>query len=292
MENPPATEVPWPRIRELVVDALTLGHQVHMAHGLVELDISRPLALIDEYKPQLPDGLSFTAFMVYCLGHAIGQHPMLHAYRKGRRKLVIFDDVDVNTLLEKRKPDGSLIPVFYIVRGADKKSLAQINHEMREASRSDLYDDAGVRQRRRILRLPRPARRVIWWWLRRDPARLKQQWGTTAVSNVGSFISPRPSWGISISFLTSVLILGGMFDKVYWADGGPEPRRTLSATVTVNHDVVDGAPGARFGETLAQLIEGAAGLDDAFLAEALALCAARRRDAPQQRAAEMKHEPA
>jgi hypothetical protein len=58
MENRAATEVPWPRIRELVVDALTLGHQVHMAHGLVELDISRPLALIDEYKPQLPDGLS------------------------------------------------------------------------------------------------------------------------------------------------------------------------------------------------------------------------------------------
>ena len=54
---------------------------------------------------------------------------------------------------------------------------------------------------------------------------------------------------------------------------------------------MDGAPGARFGETLAQLIEGAAGLDDAFLAEALALCAARRRDTPQQ-TAEMKHEPA
>jgi pyruvate/2-oxoglutarate dehydrogenase complex dihydrolipoamide acyltransferase (E2) component len=112
------------------------------------------------------------------------------------------------------------------------------------------------------------------------------------VSNVGSFISPRPSWGISISFLTSVLILGGMFDKVYWADGGPEPRRTLSATVTVNHDIVDGAPGARFGETLAQLIEGAAGLDDAFLAEALALSAAQKRDTPEQHTAEMKHEPA
>jgi pyruvate/2-oxoglutarate dehydrogenase complex dihydrolipoamide acyltransferase (E2) component len=274
MDTPPAQELPWPRIRELVVDALTIGHQIHMAHGLVELDISRPTALIEEYKPRLPDGLSFTAFMVYCLAHAIDQHKMLHAYRKGRRKLVIFDDVDVNTLLEKRKPDGSMVPVFYVVRAANTKSLAQINHEMREASRTDLYDDAGVRRRRQILRLPRIARHLVWWWLRRDPARLKQQWGTTAVSNVGSFISPRPSWGISISFLTCVLIIGGMFDKVYWVNDGAQPRKTLSATITVNHDVVDGAPGARFGETLAQLIEGGAGLDDDFLAEALALSGA------------------
>ena len=136
--------------------------------------------------------------MVYCLGHAIGQHPMLHAYRKGRRKLVVFDEVDVNTLLEKRKPDGSLIPVFYIVRGADKKSLAQINHEMREASRSDLYDDEGVRQRRRILRLPRPARRVIWWWLRRDPGRRKQQWGTRLCPTSAHPSAPAPR-GVSRS---------------------------------------------------------------------------------------------
>jgi pyruvate/2-oxoglutarate dehydrogenase complex dihydrolipoamide acyltransferase (E2) component len=271
MDNPHYEELPWPRIRELVVDAMTVGHRAHMAHGIGELDISRASALIEQYKSKLPSGVSFTAFLVYCLGHAIDEHKMLHAYRKGRRRLIVFDDVDVNTLLEKRKPDGSMIPVFYIVRGANHKSLAQINHEMREASRSDLYDDPGVRRRRQILRLPRALRHLIWWWLRRDPARFKQQWGTVGLSNVGSFISPRPSWGISISFLTCALIVGGMFDKVYWVNGGAEPRKTLSVTITVNHDIIDGAPGARFTETLAQLIEGAAGLDDNFLEEAMAL---------------------
>ena len=274
--------LPWPRIRELVVDVMTMGHQVHMAHGMIELDISRPSALITEYKSQIPGGLSFTAFMVYCLAHAVDQHKMMHAYRKGRRKLIIFDDVDVNALLEKRKPDGSMIPVFYIVCGANRKSLAQINHEMRQASRSDLYDDTGVRRRRQIVRLPRVLRRAIWWWLRRDPARRKQQWGTVGLSNVGSSISARPSWGISISFLTCVLILGGMFDKVYWIDGAAQPRKTLSATITVDHDVVDGAPGARFAETLAQLIEGASGLDNDFLSEALALSGAAVSHEPAQ----------
>jgi len=35
----------------------------------------------------------------------------------------------------------------------------------------------------------------------------------------------------------------------------------LALTVSVDHDVIDGAPAARFGARLAGLIEGSAGLD-------------------------------
>src|SRR5688572_12968766 len=126
MNNPSFKEVPWPPIRELIVDFLTIGDAFRSAHGMMELDVSRPLALIEQYKAQLPEGVSFTAYLVYCLARAVDQHKMLHAYRKGRKKLVIFDEVDVNTLLEKRKPDGTMVPVAYIVRSANQKSFAQI----------------------------------------------------------------------------------------------------------------------------------------------------------------------
>lgn len=269
-------EVPWPRIRELVVDALAAGHRAHTAHGLLEIDASRALALLEEYKARVPGGVSFTAFLVYCLGRAVDQHKMLHAYRKGSRTLVVFDDVDVNTLLEKRKPDGSLVPVMYVVRGANRKTLAEINREMRDAVRDDLYDERGVRQRRQILRLPRAARRTLWWWLRRDPVRRKRQWGTVGLSNAGSFIGPRPSWGIPLSFVTCALIIGSVVERVCWVDGRAQPRRILTVTVSVDHDIVDGAPGARFARTLAELIESAAGLDDAFLAQVSADAGARQ----------------
>jgi pyruvate/2-oxoglutarate dehydrogenase complex dihydrolipoamide acyltransferase (E2) component len=50
------------------------------------------------------------------------------------------------------------------------------------------------------------------------------------------------------------------------ADGGRraeriEVREMLALTVSVDHDVIDGAPAARFGARLAELIESAAGLD-------------------------------
>jgi pyruvate/2-oxoglutarate dehydrogenase complex dihydrolipoamide acyltransferase (E2) component len=263
-------EVAWPRIRELVVDALTLGHRAHMAHGLMEVDVTRAMELIGKYKSQVPGGVSFTAFLVYCLGQAVDRHKMVHAYRRGSRRLVVFDDVDVNTLLEKRKSDGSLVPVMYVVRGANRKGLAEINREMRDAVRDDLHDDAGVRRRRQILRLPRAVRRAVWWWLRRDPVRRKRQWGTVGLSNAGSFVGPRPSWGIPISFVTCALVIGGIFERVGWVDGRAQPRTVLAVTVTADHDIVDGAPGARFAATLAELIESAAGLDGGFLTQATA----------------------
>jgi pyruvate/2-oxoglutarate dehydrogenase complex dihydrolipoamide acyltransferase (E2) component len=197
----------------------------------------------------------------------VAEHPVLHAYRKGRKKLVMSDDVDVSTMIEKRKPDGALVPVSYVVRGANRKSLAEINDELRKAVRSDLASDPGVSYRRRIMRLPRSARRVLWWWVTRDPDRFRRQWGTVMLSNVGSCMLPRPFFGMADSFFTCTLTIGGRYERVAWVDGRAEPRQTLNVTLTVDHDIVDGAPAARFGQSLMRLIEEGSGLDDAFPAQ-------------------------
>ena len=271
MHSSPVREVPWPRVRELVTDALTAAHKAHLAHALAEIDVSQAMAAIEMYKAVLPEGPSFTAFLVYCLGRAVAEHPMLHAYRKGRKKLVISGDVDVSTMIEKRKPDGALVPVSYVVRGANRKSLAEINDELRQAVRIDLAGDPGVSYRRRIMRLPRSARRLLWWWVTRDPDRFRRQWGTVMLSNVGSCMLPRPFFGLADSFFTCTLTIGGRYERVAWVDGAPEPRQTLNVTVTVDHDIVDGAPAARFGQTLVRLIEEGAGFDDAFAVQAARL---------------------
>jgi pyruvate/2-oxoglutarate dehydrogenase complex dihydrolipoamide acyltransferase (E2) component len=263
----PVQEVPWPRVRELVTDALAAAHKAHLAHAFAEVDVSRAMAAIETYKAALPEGPSFTAFLVYCLGRAVAEHPVLHAYRKGRKKLVMSDDVDVSTMIEKRKPDGALVPVSYVVRGANRKSLAEINDELRKAVRSDLASDPGVSYRRRIMRLPRSARRVLWWWVTRDPDRFRRQWGTVMLSNVGSCMLPRPFFGMADSFFTCTLTIGGRYERVAWVDGRAEPRQTLNVTLTVDHDIVDGAPAARFGQSLMRLIEEGSGLDDAFAAQ-------------------------
>src|SRR5690606_38199724 len=147
-------------------------------------------------------GVSLTGYMVYCFAHALANHKMLHAYRKGN-ELIYFDDVDVNTIVEKQGANGVMIPVMYIVRAANHKSLAEINYEMYQAGQGDLSDDATVSRRRQLLKLPTFLRRLVWWWLLRDPERMKEYWGTVGVSNFGAFVGSRPVWGVPISFVTS-----------------------------------------------------------------------------------------
>jgi pyruvate/2-oxoglutarate dehydrogenase complex dihydrolipoamide acyltransferase (E2) component len=56
--------------------------------------------------------------------------------------------------------------------------------------------------------------------------------------------------------------LGGIAEKPVVIDGQIEVRERLSITVTFDHDIIDGAPAARFTERFKDLIELPYGLDD------------------------------
>jgi pyruvate/2-oxoglutarate dehydrogenase complex dihydrolipoamide acyltransferase (E2) component len=55
--------------------------------------------------------------------------------------------------------------------------------------------------------------------------------------------------------------VGGISCRPGFVDGDVEPREHLHVTATFDHDVVDGAPAARFLERLRELVEGAYGLE-------------------------------
>jgi pyruvate/2-oxoglutarate dehydrogenase complex dihydrolipoamide acyltransferase (E2) component len=69
-------------------------------------------------------------------------------------------------------------------------------------------------------------------------------------------------WGITPTNYTLQLTVGGIARKPgLTEDDEIEPREYLHVTATFDHDVVDGAPAARFLERLRELVEGAHGLD-------------------------------
>ena len=49
-------------------------------------------------------------------------------------------------------------------------------------------------------------------------------------------------------------------------DGHVAVREYLSLTISFDHDIIDGAPAARFTERLKELIESGYGLDDSTVA--------------------------
>lgn len=87
--------------------------------------------------------------------------------------------------------------------------------------------------------------------------RVRQRVGTVAVSAVGMF-GGGGGFGVAPLALTPLqIIVGGISARPRAIDGTVQIRDILDLTVTIDHNIVDGAPAARFCAELRALIESA-----------------------------------
>ncbi len=256
-------EAEWPAIRNAVGMVLR-QHRPHTAYGASEVDVAEALDRIACYQRSLRIAVSFHSFVLHCLAQAAVAIPAVLTYRRGNR-LVTFEEADVGTVLEKRLPDGLRVPVGYIVRAADRKSLAQINWELRRAARSDLQDEAEVRFRRRVARLPGWVRRVLSARVVRDPFLLRRIHGTIGLTNVQTRAFHSPFWVFPPNIYTLTMAIGNLTRRVVaQPDGTTEVRKVQCISSGADHAVVDGMALARFAQRFVHLVETADGLDAAF----------------------------
>ena len=246
---------PFPRARHDVVDALEVGVRRHVVHALLELDVTRARELIREREARGEGRLSFTAFVVASLARASGEEPLLHAYRDWRGRLVLFDEVDVATLVE---PEPGAVAIPHVLRAADRRTVLELTAELRRVQ----AEPAASAQRSGVLaRLsaftPGLLRRLFLRALRRSPGLMKRTAGTTLVTAIGMF-GAGAGFAVGIVPLhTLALTVGGIVRKPAVVDGRIEARELLAVTASIDHDVVDGAPAARFARRLRELVEGA-----------------------------------
>lgn len=243
--------------RRGTVDYMRMAGRRSNVHGLVDLDVTEARRAINATESETGEQLSFTAFLVSCLGEAIEDHPHVNAYRDWRGRRHVFDDVDVNVLVETAI-QGELIGVPHVLRGVNGRSLRTIHEEIRSAQRTT--DPTGLTRTSTLaFHLPGVVRRQIWRLPQWFPGRWKSLAGTVAVTSVGMF-GEGGGWAISPTNYTVQLTVGGISRKPRFIDGDLTERELLHLTVTVDHDVVDGAAAARFVQRLGELIESAHGL--------------------------------
>ena len=90
---------------------------------------------------------------------------------------------------------------------------------------------------------------------------MKRNVGTVALTAVGMF-GRGGGWGIPLAVTPLFVTIGGIAERPGVVDGQIAVREYMSLTVTFDHDVVDGAPAARFTSRLKELIEAGAGSFD------------------------------
>ncbi len=268
------TEIPYSPLRVLLSDDVRVGMTMRRIPVFAEVDVTAARSAIASRKAATGEALSFTGWFIKCLAQAVSEHPRVQAFRRGRHKILMFADVDVGTYV-RRSPEGANrgpdIPIPFIIRKANEKSVETIHAEIRaaqgrgppSADRPPTMGKPSSRQLRIYTSLPFVLRKALFWnRMLRDPFRMKQRLGTVSVTSVGMFakIGGGSSWGILTDVHPLTVALGATSRKPALVGDRVEPREVLGVTFLFNHDVVDGAPVALFLERLKELVESAYGL--------------------------------
>ena len=265
-----ARVIPYPKYWRFAAAANRSVRHKPMIHGLFEVDVTTPRALLREHREKTGEALSFTAFIAACLAKAVDEHKAVQAIPRGRSHLMLFEDVDINTRIE-REVAGEKYVVPYIIRAANHKTVRQMHDEIRAAQRADART---LTKRFQVFSiLPTMLYGVFVWVFsnvgRWRPRLWKQTMGTVGITSVGMF-GTGAGWGIPASAPTALMLtVGGIGAKqaVGEGEGRATLREYLSLTISVDHNLVDGAPAARFVQRLAELIESGYGLNDIVVPE-------------------------
>ncbi len=220
--------------------AVTSGKSV--IHSLADVDITLPRRLMKEYFEKTGEKLSFTGYIVYCLAQVIKQHPHLNTFKR-RNSLITLDDVTISVLVE-REFMGEKVPEPMCFKAAQDLTYREINDKIRSA-KTDKASSIGELSKMSWIRFIPGFLLKVFVRVADGNIRLAKLYGKVAVTAVGMF-SREPVWFIPHGSGT-VLITVGSIEKRFVFNGVDHVEREfLCLTGSFDHDIVDGAPAARF----------------------------------------------
>lgn len=260
MKDPTYTIEKLHPFRQLVMDGMSLAGRKHCIHGILEVDISQTRQRLRQVKDATGESLSFTGFIVACCARAVDEDKHLHAYLDWRGRLVIFDEVDISLPVE-RIQHGRPLVLQTVIRAANRKTVWEIHREIRALQTKELGETQWGRWLGWYVRVPAFIRRGFFRLAARLPKVLKNFNGTVLVTSVGMF-GDGGGWGIPLPGHSLTVTIGGIAQRPVLMDGALENHEHLCLTVTFDHDLVDGAPAARFANRLAELVREGAGLEE------------------------------
>ena len=256
----------YPNSRVATFDVGKIGNKKHHIIGLMEVDVTLARQKIRQHIREKPD-LGFTSWMIKIIGTTVGENRYVHAINRSGKKQILFKDVDISFPVEKEIASMK-VPLAAVIRKADKKSIEEIHKEIQALKNKKIRSETDyvLEESRSSLanviffNLPQIARMLIWKFLLNNAFRIKRNMGTVMVTNIGT-AGALSGWIIPKSIHNLSFGLGSINKKPWVVDGKIEIREILHLTLLFDHDVVDGAPAARFAARLIDNMEKARGLE-------------------------------
>jgi pyruvate/2-oxoglutarate dehydrogenase complex dihydrolipoamide acyltransferase (E2) component len=211
-------------------------------HCITEVDITEPRRLIEEHYNKTGEKLSFTAYIVTCLANVIKDHPLLNSFIKGNKQ-IILDDVTVSVLVE-REIQGEKVPEPFGITQAQLKPYSQINTEIRNAQKNPGKKIGSLSNMTWIKIIPDFLLKTFIRIADRN-IKMAKRYGKVAVTAVGMF-NRDSIWFIPHGSATVLITVGGIDQKIEQTGDKSNEKEYLCLTASFDHNIVDGAPAARF----------------------------------------------
>lgn len=242
--------------RKLSIYGFRLVENGHNFYALLDFDVTE----LREYlriKRREGGGGSLFAFLLKAIAKCLQEFPEFNAM-VDLRKTTYFETVDIGVPIEVENDEG-IVNRQYIVRNAADKSIGEISAEIDAAKENKDRQEGFILSRAMRALIPRlPGFAVSWLFraLAGNHGKVRELSGSVFVTSVSMF-STAP--GYVIPYVggpkASSFAIGSVAQKPVARKGGVVVREMLNITAVFNHDIIDGAPAARFINRLKRYIE-------------------------------------
>ena len=244
------------RIATFYVFDVALGR--HHVSAMLEFDVTESRAKLRELRKKGMT-VSFNGWLIKVIGSVLQKHPDAAAWLYSKKKLIIFDDINVSMIVEKRSGETK-VPIPLVIEKVNRKSAREITEEIEKAKSSVLGPDDIVLEKRTAAyqrlyyHLPGFLRRLFWKLLLRSPKAAYRTMGNVSVTSPG-MIGRINGWFIHRAVHPLSFGVGSILKKPVVVDNEIKIREILNMTILVDHDVIDGAPMVRFLSDLTDYLE-------------------------------------
>jgi pyruvate/2-oxoglutarate dehydrogenase complex dihydrolipoamide acyltransferase (E2) component len=248
-----------PQSRIATFDTFSLGLLKHHVSAMLEFDVTDSRKKLQELR-RSGINVTFNAWLIKVISSVLQKYPEASAFLYSKKKLMIFNDINISILVEKKIGD-SRVPIPLVIEKTNEKSASDITLEIENAKHQELsYSDIVLTKKsdfseKLYYKLPGFIRRTVWKIVLGNPRFAYKKMGNVVITSVG-MMGRINGWFIHKSVHPLSFGVGSILKKPIVIDNEVKIREILNMTILVDHDVIDGAPMVRFLNDLTKYIEG------------------------------------
>lgn len=251
--------------RQLLSETYDFFLKKHYMSGYITVDITTALQLIENHFIKTGNKISLTSWVVKCLSRNIERHPQFNSFRKGKNKIIEFEEIDVIVMIE-REIKNSKVPIAYSVRNTQEKDLLKITKEIRDIQTKEVTEKEQLLDKDNKVKyfrlLPKFLRKILMKRYINNPFTIKKNGGLIVVTSVGMFVNI-PGWISGFGGLTTInLSIGGITPTLQKKGNDIIEIQNLHLTISFDHDLLDGGPAARFTQEFVEDLQQGSFLTD------------------------------